>query len=78
MQQFVRSLFWMARNAGKYGLPKESQQLFELARSQAVNPGWDYRIFGAAALLLGWSRASRLAEALRKINSLSRLETYHD
>jgi glycosyltransferase involved in cell wall biosynthesis len=65
MQQFVRSLFWMSRNAGSYGLPREARQLFELARGQAVHAGMDYRLFGWAARMLGWQRASRLAEALR-------------
>ena len=66
MQQFVRSLFWMARNAGSYGLPQEAQQLFALARSQAINPGWDYTLFGISARLLGWQRTSRLAEMLAR------------
>jgi glycosyltransferase involved in cell wall biosynthesis len=66
MQQFVRSLFWMARNAGSYGLPDEARRLFELARAQALHPGWDYRLFGAAAGLLGWQRTSRMAEAVQR------------
>jgi glycosyltransferase involved in cell wall biosynthesis len=63
MQQFVRSLFWMARNAGRFGLPQQARQLFELARSQAIDPGWDYRLFAVGSRLLGWKRASQLAEA---------------
>ena len=62
MQQFVRSLFWMARNAAAYGLPVEARQLFGLARCNATRPGWDYRLFAAAAAVLGWQRAARLAE----------------
>jgi len=62
MQLFVRSLFWMARNAGSYGLQEEAQQLFELARKQATNPGWDYTLFGIGSRLLGWQRASRWTE----------------
>lgn len=69
MQHFVRSLFWMARNAGSYGLPREARRLFELARAHALNPGWDYRLFGVASAVLGWKCASRLALA---INSLAR------
>ena len=65
MRQFVRSLFWMARNAGRYGLAGEARQLFELARANAAAPGWDYRLFGVASSLLGFRHASRLAEALR-------------
>lgn len=69
MQQFARSLFWMARNAGSYGLPQEAKQLFDLARRQAVRPGMDYRLFGLASQVLGWQRASRLAEALERLRS---------
>lgn len=64
MRGFVRALFWMARNAGCYGLPVEARQLFELSRGRALRPGWDYRVFALAAAVLGWSRASRLAESL--------------
>ena len=56
----------MARNAGSYGLPQEAQRLFELARSQAINPGWDYRLFGIGSKLLGWKRASLLAETAER------------
>jgi glycosyltransferase involved in cell wall biosynthesis len=66
MQQFVRSLFWMARNAGSYGLPHEARQLFELARGEALHPGIDYRLFGFASKVLGWQRASRVAEAVER------------
>jgi glycosyltransferase involved in cell wall biosynthesis len=69
MQRFARSLFWMARNAGSYGLPQEARQLFELARAEALSPGLDYRLFGLASRLLGWPRASRLAELLERIRS---------
>jgi glycosyltransferase involved in cell wall biosynthesis len=69
MQQFVRSLFWMARSAGSYGLAVEAQQLFELARAQALQPGLDYRLFGFASSLLGWRRASRLAETLASLRA---------
>ncbi len=61
MRRFVRSLFWMARSAGSYGLPREAEQLFALARANAVHPGWDYRLCGLAAALLGWRWAGRLS-----------------
>ena len=64
MQRFVRSLFWMARNAGSYGLPQEAKQLLEAARANAVRPGWDYGLFDLARGILGWKAASRLAEVL--------------
>ena len=69
MKQFVRSLFWMARNAASYGLAQEGRQLFEIARSEALNPGIDYRLYGLASQLLGWKRASRVAEALQRLRS---------
>jgi len=69
MKQFVRSLFWMARNAASYGLAQEGRQLFELARAEALNPGLDYRLYGLASQLLGWKRASRVAEALQRLRS---------
>ena len=61
MQQFVRSLFWMAREVAAYGLPREAEQLFDLARSNALHPGWDYRLFAVAAAALGWARCGKLA-----------------
>ena len=63
MQQFVRSLFWMARNAGGYGLANEAQQLFDLARAESMKPGWDFRIFNVATKLFGWRLSSRMAVA---------------
>lgn len=67
MQDFVRTLFWMARNAGRYGMVHEARELFELSRSRSLKAGWDYRIFSLAAKTLGWARASRLAEAIRSM-----------
>ena len=66
MRRFARSLFWMARAAGSYGLPDEARRLFELARAQSLGPGWDLRLFGALAGLLGWQQASRMAEAVQR------------
>ena len=62
MQKFARSLFWMARNAGSYGLPKEANELFVLARDLTINPGRDFKIFSIATKLLGWKISCRLAE----------------
>lgn len=63
MQRFSRSIFWMARNAGRYGLVREANQLFDLARNLSIKPGWDYWMFGISTKLLGWKISSRLAEA---------------
>jgi len=62
MQKFARSLFWMARNAGSYGLPKEANELFVLARDLTINPGRDFKIFSIATKILGWKISCRLAE----------------
>jgi glycosyltransferase involved in cell wall biosynthesis len=67
MRQFVRSLFWMARNAASYGLPDQAGQLFRLARDNAINPGWDYRLFSAAVAVIGWRGAARLASFLERL-----------
>jgi glycosyltransferase involved in cell wall biosynthesis len=67
MQQFVRSLFWMARNAAAYGLPDQARQLFELARGNALSPGWDYRLFALATTIFGWRAAARLADRVDKL-----------
>lgn len=61
MQHFVRSLFWMAREAGAYGFSGESQKLFRLASEHTVKQGWDFRLYGMAARVLGWKRTGRLA-----------------
>lgn len=63
MQQFARSLFWMARTTGSYGLSKEAQQLFHLARNLSLKPGRDFRWFDLATRILGWKMTGRMAEA---------------
>jgi len=67
MQFFVRSLFWMAREAGAYGLSDESRQLFHLARRHAVAPGWDYRLYGMATSTLGWIFPARIAAIFSRL-----------
>lgn len=62
MQQFVRSMFWMARSAAAYGLVQESRQLLGLAQAQATRGQWQYRLFALVAAVLGWQRAGQLAE----------------
>lgn len=61
MRAFVRSLFWMARVAGRCGFPEEAQHLFNLAKTNAVRPGWDFRLFGLAANIFGWKWAGKVA-----------------
>lgn len=64
MERFVRTLFYMARVVGARGLQDESRQLFNLARTNALKPGWDYRLFSWLAAITGFPHASRLAEAV--------------
>lgn len=64
MQHFVRSLFWMAREAGAYGFSGESQELFRLASEHTAKQGWDFRLYGMATRVLGWRGAGRLAAVI--------------
>ncbi len=66
MRQLVRSMFWMAREAGACGLAVESRQLFELSRTNADPAGLDYRAYRMLAGLLGWVGAGRLSRVLEK------------
>jgi hypothetical protein len=67
MQHLVRSVFWMAREAGAWGMAAQAQALFDLARAHADRPGLDYRLIGAAVRLLGWQRTARLASWLDRL-----------
>jgi glycosyltransferase involved in cell wall biosynthesis len=64
MRHFARELFLLSRQCGAVGLTKESRELFSLART-ASSPerarGWDFRLYGIAAGLLGWDRIGWLA-----------------
>lgn len=63
MRHFARELFLLSRQCGAAGLSEESRMLFELAR-QASGPGGDrlqFRAYAAAARLLGWTTAGKLA-----------------
>lgn len=63
MQHYARELFLLARQCGAAGLPSESRMLFELARdaSGPRRTALQFRAYGAAARLLGWGLAGRLA-----------------
>lgn len=63
MRHFARELFLLARQCGAAGLPTESMRLFDLARDASAGRGrgWDFRLYRAAAALLGWRLAGRLA-----------------
>jgi len=62
LRHFARELFLLARQCGAAGLPRESRMLFDLARSASADPQQlQFRMYRAAAALLGWSNAGRLA-----------------
>jgi glycosyltransferase involved in cell wall biosynthesis len=64
MQHFARELFLLARQSGAAGLDSESRELFWLARDasgQSRAQGWDFRVYGLFARILGWSSLGRLA-----------------
>jgi glycosyltransferase involved in cell wall biosynthesis len=67
MQQLVRSLFWMAREAGAHGFKGEAQTLFALARQHAKPHGADYTLFSFATRVLGWRLAGQLARQAEKM-----------
>jgi glycosyltransferase involved in cell wall biosynthesis len=62
MQHFARELFLLARQSGAAGLRNESRMLFELARQASTNANsLQFRAYRAAAAILGWSNAGKLA-----------------
>jgi glycosyltransferase involved in cell wall biosynthesis len=63
MRHFARELFLLARQCGAAGLASESRMLFDRAReaSGANANRLQFRLYAAAARLLGWSAAGRLA-----------------
>ena len=67
MQNFARSMFWMARTAGATGFVGEAQSLFSTARSTELNPGWDYRLVGWCARTFGWRFAARLSHLAERV-----------
>jgi glycosyltransferase involved in cell wall biosynthesis len=70
MRHFIRALFLLSRQCGAAGLESESAMLFALARNQAATAekeNWDFRLYGLAARVFGWSRTGRLACRLDKL-----------
>lgn len=63
MQHFARELFLLSRQCGAAGLRKQSERLFDLAREASVARGdaMDFRLYRAAAKVLGWTTAGSLA-----------------
>jgi glycosyltransferase involved in cell wall biosynthesis len=63
MQRFARSLFLLARQCGASGLPRESRELFHLARhvsGQQRARGFDFCTYRLGTLILGWCAMGRL------------------
>ena len=70
MQHFARELFLLARQCGAAGLDVESRQLFDTAKNASGESragGIDFRLYQAAAGILGWSLAGRLACSADKL-----------
>lgn len=70
MRHFARALFLLARQCGAAGLEDESARLFALSRrasGEARAKGLDFRLFAAAARILGWTHTSRLAALLDRL-----------
>ena len=70
MRHFARELFLLARQCGAVGLVSESCDLFGLAKiasgAQRAK-GIDFRVYGIAADILGWSFAGRIACSLDRL-----------
>lgn len=64
MQQFARNLFLVARQYGSTGLAEQSRHLFALARrasGEVRGRGLDFRLYGIAASVLGWTPVGRMS-----------------
>lgn len=71
MRHFARELFLLARQCGAAGLATESRELFELARESSGREGsrFQFRAYAAAARVVGWRNAGRLAALAERIRS---------
>jgi glycosyltransferase involved in cell wall biosynthesis len=64
MRRYARELFLLARQCGALGLAAESRELFDLARAASGEQRgnrWDFRLYRAAAAVLGWHQIGKLA-----------------
>ena len=67
MAHFARALFLLARRCGAAGLHGEARSLFRLARAASAPDrarGWDFRLIGLLAPILGWRLVGRMTIAL--------------
>jgi hypothetical protein len=70
MKHFARELFLLARQCGAAGLSQHAASLFELARKASTERrarALDFRIYRAAAGLIGWRGAGHLARQLDQV-----------
>ena len=64
MQHFARALFLLARQCGASGLAEQSQRLFALAQQASGDTrsrGADFRAYGLASKILGWTTMGRVS-----------------
>ena len=70
MQHFSRWLFMFARRCGAVGQAQDARECFQWAR-EAAGPersrGMDFRIYSAAAKVLGWRLAGKLSCRLERL-----------
>jgi glycosyltransferase involved in cell wall biosynthesis len=67
LARFARGLFLLARQCGLAGLGSTSRRLFEAARRGSTGQRarkLDFRLYGLAAMFLGWKGAAQLTSAL--------------
>ena len=70
MKRFARSAFLLSRQCAEAGLECEADRLHHLAGTASI-PGrhlFDLRLYGWLAKLLGWRRATRLSQSLRRLS----------
>jgi hypothetical protein len=64
MKHFARELFLLSRQCGAAGLIAESKDLFSLAMKASGKDrsrGLDFKLYGFAARIIGWSSTAKLA-----------------
>jgi len=64
MQHFARTLFLLSRQCGAAGLGREARELFALAKAASGatrGRGLDFRLYQAAAAVVGWPLAGKIA-----------------
>ncbi len=63
MCRFARELFWLSRECAREGLAKESKELFQLATAASGKKrgnGFDFKVYGALASIIGWVNTGKL------------------